>query len=381
MKKLLFFLFGITLSLRAQFAGGSGTPLDPYQITNETQLDSMRNHLSSYFKMMNDITITKANWIPVGGYNVAFAGGFDGGNYTISNMKITSVTDYYIGFLGNNNGNIKRVTFKNVNINVVTALYYCYAGVVWGDGGGGDYVDSIFVNGANINIQYTGGGWAFFGGMAGRASGRFRYCGIQNLTMTILTKAVSPIGGFVGQLNVSAIESFAQGTITATKEPGTNTTYVGGFVGQMYLTSGYISNCYSRVNINIGGSLGWSILAGFVNYKFGGTFCSNDYAAGVHQILDPSSRRNGFIDYNTDGSLSTTYFDSTVLGSSKDNLQGGPGGGSNPRSTIQMKTQSNYVGWDFVNVWAISPTVNDGYPYLRRNPPRLDVITRLRVRR
>lgn len=31
----------------------------------------------------------------------------------------------------------------------------------------------------------------------------------------------------------------------------------------------------------------------------------------------------------------------------------------------EMKVQSNFAGFDFDNVWAISPDVNDGYPYLK----------------
>jgi len=34
--------------------------------------------------------------------------------------------------------------------------------------------------------------------------------------------------------------------------------------------------------------------------------------------------------------------------------------------TAQMKLSSlYYVGWDFVNIWAIDPTINDGFPYFR----------------
>ena len=31
-----------------------------------------------------------------------------------------------------------------------------------------------------------------------------------------------------------------------------------------------------------------------------------------------------------------------------------------------MKEQSTYVDWDFSTVWDISPTVNDGFPFLRQ---------------
>lgn len=40
------------------------------------------------------------------------------------------------------------------------------------------------------------------------------------------------------------------------------------------------------------------------------------------------------------------------------------------KTTAEMKTQSTFTDWDFSTVWAINPTINEGYPYLRNNPPR-----------
>lgn len=39
------------------------------------------------------------------------------------------------------------------------------------------------------------------------------------------------------------------------------------------------------------------------------------------------------------------------------------------RSKYEMQQQSNFVDWDFTNIWAISPNRNDGYPYLKFSPP------------
>jgi hypothetical protein len=48
-----------------------------------------------------------------------------------------------------------------------------------------------------------------------------------------------------------------------------------------------------------------------------------------------------------------------------------------------MKTQGTFTGWDFVNIWKIDPNANDGYPYLRNNPPYIapTVSKRLRIRK
>jgi hypothetical protein len=36
-------------------------------------------------------------------------------------------------------------------------------------------------------------------------------------------------------------------------------------------------------------------------------------------------------------------------------------------TTVQMKLQSSFSGWNFSTVWSISPSINNGYPYLMAN--------------
>jgi len=42
-----------------------------------------------------------------------------------------------------------------------------------------------------------------------------------------------------------------------------------------------------------------------------------------------------------------------------------------PLDSSEMKEVSNFGGWDFTNIWNIDPSgiINNGYPYLRNNPP------------
>jgi len=35
------------------------------------------------------------------------------------------------------------------------------------------------------------------------------------------------------------------------------------------------------------------------------------------------------------------------------------------RTTAELKTQSTFVGWNFINTWAMDSNKNNGYPYLR----------------
>ena len=97
---------------------GSGTSASPYEVTNETQLRTMASNLSSYFKLMNDITLTSA-WTPVGTSSSPFKGSLDGGNFTISNATINGSS--YAGFFGYINGaTIKNLKFVNLKVTGTT---------------------------------------------------------------------------------------------------------------------------------------------------------------------------------------------------------------------------------------------------------------------
>jgi hypothetical protein len=54
----LFLLF--VPALHAQFAGGTGTSGNPYQVANATHLNNVRNHLGSYFIQTANINLDVA---------------------------------------------------------------------------------------------------------------------------------------------------------------------------------------------------------------------------------------------------------------------------------------------------------------------------------
>lgn len=79
------------------FASGSGTAQDPYMICTEAQLrdfaESMTKSLDykgKYVQLKNDIAISSAQWTPIGEGEYAFAGTFDGGGYSVTNLTIGS---------------------------------------------------------------------------------------------------------------------------------------------------------------------------------------------------------------------------------------------------------------------------------------------------
>jgi len=88
------------------FAGGTGTPSDPYQIATPDHLDNVRDHLSATFVLVADIDLgvspwnVGAGWQPIGAYGNAFNGTMDGDGYVVRNLSIVRPGEEDIGLFG-----------------------------------------------------------------------------------------------------------------------------------------------------------------------------------------------------------------------------------------------------------------------------------------
>jgi hypothetical protein len=92
----------------------------------------------------------------------------------------------------------------------------------------------------------------------------------------------------------------------------------------------------------------------------------NSYSAV--KIISGSENKAGLIHHCVGGGIINSYWDYSVSGG----LRKGQGcyywyqtAAFVGKSSSEMKQQSTYIGWDFDNVWAIDPSINNGYPYLR----------------
>ena len=121
-----------------QFAGGSGTAEDPWQIATAEQLDRVRDDLKAHYILTEDIDLSGyENWIPIGAFqslsdapedaevphpDYAFTGTFDGAGHTISNLKVSCEAPMGAGLFGCASGTesgaaaIGHFTLKDVNV-------------------------------------------------------------------------------------------------------------------------------------------------------------------------------------------------------------------------------------------------------------------------
>ncbi len=147
-----------------EFAGGSGTAEDPWQIKTAEQLDLIHNDLTAHYVLIDDIDLSGyENWDPIGAFqplsdkpeeaeiphpDFAFTGTFDGSGYKISNLTIDAPMSMGVGLFGctagteNGNAFVGNFTLENVN---VTGFYLV-----------GGAVGLQFMNSPVSNIKLVG---------------------------------------------------------------------------------------------------------------------------------------------------------------------------------------------------------------------------------
>ena len=348
---------------------GQGTKDDPFVISNEKELIFLRDSVNSgesykgkFIEQKGDIELTEA-WTPIGtGKDKPFSGSYDGNNYKITNLSVTSdsvATDgnsYYAGLFGyaTTYADFSEIKLTGVNIDVTNKSGIVYAGALVGsmyntvtDGSQVSVVDNCSASGA-INVQtnakstMTGGlvgmanqyaaitnntvavsvnadtnnSMGFVGGIVGMAS-TYGYIGnnavFGNVTITS-NHANATAGGLVGQAATCLLfNNYSKGNVSGTKS--------GGLVGNALTNSWLVADYYSAENA-YGANLG-NIDKDTVSKKTVEDMSTSEFAALMHSNLanDTTSKiaekvnAAGKIDFESYKSRVENYHDWTLAGS------------------------------------------------------------------
>nr|WP_154960251.1 S-layer homology domain-containing protein [Paenibacillus xylanexedens] len=147
------------------------------------------------------------------------------------------------------------------------------------------------------------------------------------------------VGGMAGSLEGEISNSYITGTVSGSSY------YVGGLVGQAVNNSS-IKNSYSMAaasgNSNVGG------IAGF---KHPTVMIENTYATGN---VAATRQQGAIVGDGGSNLVINSYYDQITTGVSS--------GVGNGKSTEEMKLQATFAGWDFDQIWFVSP---HKYPQLR----------------
>ena len=344
----------------AEFAGGSGTETDPYQITDGAQLAKIAKDVENgtaykdaYFRLENDIDLSAHRWNPIGVFKwyeggTPFAGFLDGNGKTITGLIVDERTEKnsagLFGRIGDN-GTATNVGVKDLNI--VDARIYAtdkgieqsssaiLAGFVMANSGHTIRFKNISVSGTIVNTKV--GKAMISGGLIGQA---YRVTA-DNCRADVTIEGGDNTGGFVG-IDCSS-------TYTNCKVTGkvTGLWLIGGFVGYASeadsATMSTYDNCIAKVAViasdwKVGGFAGYmqkgkssscaalgdvtSSVTGF-NPKVGGfageigntgvtggAILEKCYAAGKVTAASPDYKAGGFVGTHTEGTYTDCSFDS-----------------------------------------------------------------------
>lgn len=398
---VLIFVFAMPLSANesiSEFAGGSGTKDDPYLIADKYQLNNVRHHLKSHFKLTDDIVFTKQDfsyngdfynagtgWAPIGSSDwYAFSGVFDGNGHIISGLYVNKIEskDYtYVGLFGYNKGTIQNLGLVNSSISIKTKssihcfFYDTYAGGIVGcnDGEVNRCYNTGNVDATTIKSDTSGDAEICVGGIVG-----------YNYDDGIISECYNTgnISGFsFDDVYTGGIVSYNEGTVnysynsgnvsslSSTKLKATgDCSYAGGIVSY---NEGSIHGSYNIGNIFASSSSTYSYPnftddvcgGGIVGYLYSGEI-SECYNAGCVRTVNRFSNYNihygGIAGYKERGVLSECYY-----------LDFEVGGVGNTSSTCvklskeEMQNASVFDGFDFDSVWSISSEADYKFPTLK----------------
>ena len=337
----------------ADFAGGSGTKDDPYQIATAEQLAKLaeevnsgvygKTHSGEYFKLTAQIDLSGKRWVPIGYGNMSsrsFSGYFDGNNQVITGLYVDERgKNVCAGLFGvvvaiSDETVLKNFCIENATIYAgdstdSSASPYIYgAGVLAGSltTMGGSSATFIGVE----NCQGTGqvDSRMYAGGLIGDASRAH----VSDSSADVSVTGMCVSGGFIGNVfqgsykNCTAKGSVSGGWATggfagsvfeiddsveiehcASYGDVTASDWnTGGFVG--YLEKGKISNSVSYGNVT-NTVTGWQPKTG----GFSGTNThgeiQNCSAAGTVKASHPTIVPGGFIGYDDVGTTTGCAFD------------------------------------------------------------------------
>ncbi|XID90427.1 S-layer homology domain-containing protein [Paenibacillaceae bacterium WGS1546] len=315
------------ISIKAPFAGGSGTASDPYLVATAEQLNEVRYDLGAHFLQTEDIDLSAARysagegWEPIGEGKIApngslagdpFTGTFDGGGNTIRHLTIQSQRGWSGLFGYIRNAELRNIHLENLNIE---ASHYS----------GGLVGHSIESNISDSSVKGEVSGTTVFGGLVGYS--------------------------LEGSIKRSSAEVRLSATQASHDQVIPVTGYIGGLVGGMH--SGLIADSYSRGRLVTDGD-SYTAVGGLVGYSDQGTIRYSYAAVSVEGDLTKSA---GGLAGGSDGAVYTSaYYDQEIAGLTDT-------GKGTPLSTERMRTQASFMDWKFDETWAI--VEGCGYPYLK----------------
>jgi len=293
------------------FDKGDGTQLNPFIITTPEQLDSVRNNLSAYYKLGNNIDLTSyltsggagynngAGWDPLGFQINPLRGSFDGAGYKITGLWINRSSEDAVGlFSFMANGSVQNLAVEIANNNGGVKGHDQVGGLV-GAMAQSNVTNCCIIGMGTINGNDNVGGMVGNAGWGGNT--------IANCYSTIVVNGSEYVGSLSGVLNGDGniiANCYTSGTVNGNKD-------VGGIVGRVNIST--ITNCYATGSVNgadiyVGGVAGGVSTGGkvFTCYSIG-KVNGNNYVGGVAGVIFDNSYTTNCVALNPNVTGNNNY--------------------------------------------------------------------------
>lgn len=334
------------------FSGGMGTAFSPYKIADAEQLNAVKNHLNSYFELVNDINLS--SWEPIGTSAEPFTGSFNGNGHTISGLTISLVSDKELaaGLFGYvKSASIQDVGVVNatIQINRGSAKEEVYAGGI-----AGYLADSRVKNVfTNLQIYASSKYYSYTGGIAGYLSNS-EVLNSYNLGKVHSNSGdySSFAGGIAGlAMDSSLAEVYNSGIVEASANfYGASS---GGITGA--LTRSSLRDSYNLGDIHAGSWSG-SPSSGALLGGASKAEVSNSYSIGkVDNSSLGGSNPGSLIGNMTESAVNSSYYFNHF------DYQGETADDSYLKTKEELQLPSTFEGFDFNTVWKMGG--NSEYPY------------------
>ncbi|MDD3715632.1 MAG: FlgD immunoglobulin-like domain containing protein [Candidatus Marinimicrobia bacterium] len=206
--------------------------------------------------------------------------------------------------------------------------------------GEGHLIENLYLN--RPNSSYLG----LFGALQ---SAIIRDLGVKNVRFT----GEYEIGGLAGYASSSSISSsYSTGDILGA-------TNLGGLISDA-VSSTTISDCYSKVSVSQQPNQGGGFVGGLLAYTLNAAL-SNCYSMG-RITAHYTTNAGGLLGYGGSTSVENSFWDTQTTGYAVS--AGGQG-----KTSAEMKITGTYINWDFSDIWGMSASFNEGYPFLLWEAP------------
>ena len=261
------------------FAGGSGTPEDPWQVATPAQLDAIRNDLTASYILTADIGLADFGaFAPIGAYvqdksedpdgeapilEYAFTGTFDGDGHVISNLTIEQPESMGVGMfacIAGEKAFARNVTFRDVNVSGAM-LSATLAGYLTSSAE--NAVDNVHLTSSEGKRNSVSSSFVMAGGLIGGSTlSSITNCSVENTDVTVGPYGIGgALGGGLSRPifnNCSAKNCTVRAEMLMTAEADgvlTEGVYVGGLAGCVNSARKPVENCTAEnVQIIAGGA-------------------------------------------------------------------------------------------------------------------------------